>query len=365
MDQDEPESRTNRPTRESAMDVIVADAIELPRYAIDPARVVRLPEGRTLGSLTGVQVSPDGHIWLLHIASNMEWGPPGSLDDPSARLPAVVEFDAAGNYLQGWGGPDWLPRENGLQQWPRQEETIAFDDEGTLWVFGADKTYDHAVQRFSRDGKLLLRIGRFGERGDDASETLLGCPTDAWHDVERREVYITDGYANHRVAVYNSDTGAFLRAWGAYGKPLPPSADTPAESFNNPVHAISLGPEGHLYICDRMNKRVQVFDAVGKPEARFVREITLDVEGPFGSTFNLAFTPDGKFLLINDGSNARLWMVDLAKWEFVDTIHADGADGSDLTGTLHKFTADRSGDLYLARTSRGVERMRYQGYRRA
>ena len=343
------------------MDVIVAEARNLPHYAPDAGPVVRLPEGRTLGAATGVQVSPDGHIWVLHIASNMEWGPPGSLADPAARLPAVVEFGADGTFLNAWGGPDWLPRENGLQQWPKQEETIAFDDEGTLWVFGADKSYDHAVQRFDRSGKLLLRIGRFGETGGDASETLLGCPTDAWHDVARREVYITDGYVNHRVAVFDSDTGAFKRAWGAYAKPLPPKADTLAESFNNPVHAISLGPEGHLYICDRMNKRVQVFDAVGRPEPRFVREITLDVESPFGSTFNLAFTPDGKFMLVNDGSNARVWTVDLAEWRFVDTIHAEGADGGDLSGTLHKFTTDRDGNLVLARTTRGIERMRYQG----
>jgi sugar lactone lactonase YvrE len=114
-----------------------------------------------------------------------------------------------------------------------------------------------------------------------------------------------------------------------------------------------------------MNKRVQVFDAVGRSDARFVREITLDVECPFGSTFNLAFTPDGKFMLVNDGSNARLWTVDLAEWRFVDTIHAVGADGSDLTGTLHKFTSDSDGNLYLARTSRGVERLLYQGNRRA
>lgn len=330
-----------------------------PRFVSQDEPPVRLPEGRHLGAIVGVQVSPDGHIWLLHIASNMAWGPPGSCDDPAARLPAVCEFDAEGNYLQGWGGPDWLPRENGLQQWPQQEETIAFDDEGTLWVFGADVSYDHALQRFSRDGKLLLRIGKFGETGGDDSQDLLGCPTDAWHDVTRREVYVTDGYVNHRVAVFNSDSGEFLRSFGAYGK-IPFAGETPAESFNNPVHAVSLGPEGHLYICDRKNNRVQVFDAVGRAEPRFIREIELDVECPFGSTFNIVFTPDGRFMIVNDGNNSRLWTVDLTSWKFIDDFQPANSEGAGLEATVHKITADLQGNLLLARTARGMEFIAYQ-----
>lgn len=335
------------------------DQRSLPRFDGDTTPPISLPPGRTLGAVTGVQVSPDGHIWVLHIAANMEWGPPGSTDDPAARLPPVVEFDANGNFIQAWGGPDHLPPVDGLPQWPKQEETIAFDGEDTLWVFGAS-AYDHAVQRFTRGGELLLRIGRFGQTGGDESTTLLGCPTDAWHDLERREVYITDGYANHRVVAFNSDTGAFLRSWGAYGKAPPFRIGTP-ESFNNPVHAVSRGPDGLLYICDRMNCRIQVFDAIGRAEPRFVREIELKVECPFGSTFNIAFTPDGSFMIINDGSNSRLWIVDLAAWEIVGSFMAPNSEGADLTATVHKITTDGDGNLLLGRTTRGVERMRYGG----
>ncbi|MEO6718195.1 MAG: hypothetical protein ABIM50_13235 [Novosphingobium sp.] len=329
-----------------------------PRYVADPVPPVRLPPGRTTGSITGVAVTPDGHIWMLHIASNMAWGPPGQSDDPKDRLGAVVEFDAAGNYLQDWGGPDHLPRVDGLPQWPKQEETIAFDDEDTVWVFGANTSYDHAVQRFTRDGKLLLRIGRFGETGGNESRTLLGCPTDAWHDVARREVYVTDGYVNHRVAVFNSDTGEFIRSFGAYGKK--PDGDLPvAERFNNPVHAVSVGPDGLMYISDRKNDRLQVFDAVGRAAPVFVRELDFKHPSPFGTVFNLAFTPDGKFLLVNDGTNSRIWIVDLAAWQCVGHVMApDGVIG-DMLLTLHKFCTDAQGNLLLARTSRGVERMLY------
>ena len=330
-------------------------------YVVDPEPVVRLPEGRHFGSVTGVDVTPDGHIWVLHIASNMEWGPPGSCDDLAARLPAVCEFDAAGNYLQGWGGPDWLPHEGGLSQWPRQEETISFDAAGTVWVFGADKGYDHAVQRFSRDGRLLLRIGRFGETGGDRSGTLLGCPTDCWHDVAAREVWVADGYVNHRVAVFNSDSGAFLRAFGGDGgAPRDGSVDV-AAGFNNPVHAIARGPDGLLYVCDRKNDRVRVFDAVGRAEVRYVREVRIDRESPFGTCFNTVFTPDGRFLIVNDGSNSRLWAVDMASWEIAGSFQPGNSQGADLSGTVHKICADNAGNLLLARTSRGIERLRWQG----
>lgn len=327
-----------------------------PRYVADEKPPITVPPGRTLGSVTGVQVSPDGHIWVLHIAANMAWGPPGQSTDPADRLPPVCEFDAAGNFLRGWGGADHLPREGGLAQWPRQEETIHFDDEGTLWVFGADTAYDHAVQRFTRDGQLLLRIGRFGEAGDDGAPHLLGCPTDCWHDVAAREVYVTDGYLNHRVAVFNSDTGAFLRAWGAYGQP-PRAGANASESFANPVHAICRGPDGLLYVSDRKNDRVQVFDAVGRGEARYVREIALDVASPFGAAFNVVFTPDRRHMLINDGSNSRLWALDLERWELTGQFMAPDSEGADLSGTVHKIATDAAGNLLLARTARGVERM--------
>jgi DNA-binding beta-propeller fold protein YncE len=333
----------------------------LPRYELDERWSLKLPEGRYLGSVTGVQVTPDGHVWVLHIASIMEWGPEEGTKDPAARLPAVCEFDAEGKFVRGWGGPDWLPREDGLQQWPKQEETIAFDDEGMVWVFGANTEYDHAVQRFTPEGKLLLRIGKYGEKGTDDTPDRLGCPTDAWHDVVRREVYVTDGYTNHRVAVFNSDTGAFLRSWGAFGEVARAAGSNPRATFNNPVHAISLGPEGHLYVCDRKNDRVQAFDAVGRETPAFVREIELNRPSPFGTCFNLAFTPDGRFMVINDGNNSNLDVVDLETWTLVDHFRPPCSDGVGLEGTVHKITTDAAGNLVLARTSIGIIRLTYEG----
>jgi DNA-binding beta-propeller fold protein YncE len=338
--------------------------LTLPRFSAEPSPPLELPSGRRLGPVVGLAEAPDGHIWVLHITSNPAYLPPELRENPAILLPPVVEFDAQGAFVQAWGGPDHLPRLDGAPQWPRQEETISIDADGALWVFGADVAYDHAVQRFAPDGTLLLRIGHFGSVGSDESPDRLGCPTDAWHDAVRREVYITDGYVNHRVAVFDADTGAFLRAWGAYGR-TPPVAVSGRESFNNPVHAISLGPDGYLYICDRKNDRVQVFDSVGRNEPRFIRELELDVESPFGATFNVAFTPGGEFMFIADGSNSRVWVVDREAWKIVDSFQGPNSEGVGLEATIHKIMTDRAGNLWLGRTSRGVEKLRYLGLRPA
>jgi hypothetical protein len=331
----------------------------LPKFAPEPVSPLRLPAGRIMGPVVGLAFAPDEHLFVLHIAAVPDFLPPQARDNPAIVLPPVVEFDPAGNFVQAWGGPDHLPRVEGRQQWPKQEETISIDAEGTIWLFGANTAYDHALQRFTRDGELLLRIGEYGRVGTDESGDLLGCPTDAYHDTARREVYVTDGYVNHRVAVFDSDTGRLLRAWGAYGV-SPPSSGQGRKSFNNPVHAISLGPEGHLYVCDRKNDRIQVFDAIGRAEPSFVREIEVRNVSPFGTTFNIAFTPGGEFFFVSDGNNSRIWVVDRQAWEIVQTFMGPNSDGVGLEGTIHKIVTDRAGNLWLGRTSRGVEMLQLE-----
>ncbi len=107
---------------------------------------VSVPDGRALGPIVGLAIAPDdGHLWVLHMVEELRYGPPAGVENPEARLPPVVEFDEKGNFVQAWGGPEHLPPVDGRAQWPRQEETISIDGEGTIWLFGADKDYDHAV----------------------------------------------------------------------------------------------------------------------------------------------------------------------------------------------------------------------------
>src|SRR4029077_12066889 len=116
-----------------------------------------------------------------------------------------------------------------------------------------------AVLKFSPAGELLLRIGQRGKAGDDDDTQFLNRPTTRYHDPETREVFVTDGYGNHRVISFNADSGAFIRMWGAYGKKpsmlepeapkaaygRPPTSQQP--DYGSPVHKVARGPDGKLY----------------------------------------------------------------------------------------------------------------------
>ena len=216
-----------------------------------------------------------------------------------------------------------------------------------------------------RKGELLMRIGQRGRRGDDDDTQFLGDGvTSCFHDIEAREVFVADGYSNHRIIAFNSDTGAFTRMWGAFGEK--PSQVTPDRQYGSPVHKIARGPNGHMYVCDRENSRIQEFALVAGG-ACFLREVYVARGTPgFGAAFDIAFTGDGHFMLVADGVNARIWSVALDSFEvrgwtstFVDE---EGTDNSPATHSLvHRFAMEPNGDLLLCATTPGFLHMRYLG----
>jgi DNA-binding beta-propeller fold protein YncE len=177
-------------------------------------------------------------------------------------------------------------------------------------------------------------------------------------------VFVTDGYGNHRVIAFNSDTGTFTRMWGAYGKP--PAGLSPEEAFGNPVHKIVRGPNGLIYVCDRIRNRIQEFELI-PGGARFLREVEVGIGTMlFGSCFDIAFSQDQRFMYVADGSNIRVWIVELADLSVVGWISANNqTEGSDnfarVFGILHRFRAMPNGDLLLCCTGAGLKRLKYLG----
>jgi DNA-binding beta-propeller fold protein YncE len=108
-----------------------------------------------------------------------------------------------------------------------------------------------------------------------------------------------------------------------------------------------------------MNNRIQVFDAVGRNEARFLREIAVLGKSQHGTAFNVAFSPRGDFMFVVDGDNNRIWTVDLKAWEVVDTFKVSADNAPDAV--LHKIATDRAGNLLVARTTVGVFRFNFTG----
>ena len=202
--------------------------------------------------------------------------------------------------------------------------------------------------------------------GNDDSRTHLGRPTSAYHNTATREVFISDGYANHRVIAFNSDSGEFTRMWGAYGKQ--PSALDAAEGFGNPVHKVAAGPDGRIYVADRIKNRVQEFELVSGG-ARFLREVII-APGTmlFGSAFDIAFAPGGGFMYVADGSNRRIWIVELASFEVLGWVAGLEDVEGDINlpthyGLIHRFSVDGDGNLLLACVARGVKRLIFKGIR--
>ena len=282
----------------------------LPQFQVDPFWPKPLPNNWILGQVSGIATDKSDRIWVVHR--------PGSLtpreraaeqNPPEAKCciaaPPVLVFDQSGNLIRHWGGsgPGY--------EWPESEHGIFIDDNDFVWLAGNGKK-DGQLLKFTMDGKFVLQIGKQGQGNDSNSTERLGSPADVAVDVAAKEVFAADGYANRRVVVFDSATGAYKRHWGAYGnKPsdekIPPydPARAPSQQFGNPVHCIRIDMNGLVYVCDRINNRLQIF----RKDGSFVAEQVYEkATRGTGSVYDLVFSPDKeqKFIYMIDGMNGEV-----------------------------------------------------------
>jgi DNA-binding beta-propeller fold protein YncE len=174
------------------------------------------------------------------------------------------------------------------------------------------------------------------------------------------EVFVADGYGNHRVIVFDADTGAFKRMWGAFGKPPGgedscaivspksfPDAEGPAHY--NVAHAIRVAKDGTVYLADRENRRLQVFTNDGKFVKQLIRTGT-----PFARNLALSADPEQRFLYV--GADKGLAVVDRKTLEVVGTVEPAG-----ILGAGHHIATDSKGNIYLAQTNRGMQKLVLKG----
>lgn len=350
-----------------------------PRFARElETPALHLPEGKRLGAVIGAVYGSNGDLFVLHQPNSQ--GAQGEDEAKGGWLANLVHFTADGAFINAWGGKDHIPAADGVSQWPDGLEGLESDDDGNLWIFGF-RPDDNAVLKFSPAGELLLRIGKRGKAGDDDDTKFLDRPTSCYHDTTTREVFVTDGYGNHRVIAFNADTGAFTRMWGAYGKKKPsmlePEAPKPAygrpptsqqPDFANPVHKVIISPGGKIYVADRINNRVQEFELI-PGGAHFLREVVIGPgTGLYGAAFDIGFAPGGEFMYVADGTNFRVWTVALDTFEVLGwtTVHSEHEGEINLPlqyDILHRFTVEPNGDLLLSCVNRGLKRLKFIGVR--
>jgi DNA-binding beta-propeller fold protein YncE len=341
----------------------------LPRFQVDALWPKPLPNNWLLGQVGGIAVDRFDRIWVVQRPRTLtpreraaEQNPPAA--KCCAAAPPVLVFDQSGNLLRHWGGPD-SGRSGEGYQWPEIEHGIYIDDQDFVWLAGSGKT-DGQILKFTMDGKFVLQIGRSGEGNDSNSTGRLGSPADIAVDTAAKEVFVADGYANRRVAVFDSETGAYKRHWGAYGKKpsdekTPPydPAKPPSAQFGNPVHCVRFDKDGLVYVCDRTNDRVQIFRKDGTFVSEHVYEkSTLGT----GSVYELVFSPDKeqRFIYMADGANGEIRILDHKSKEVLGRFGRTGRQAGQFT-SLHNIAVDHQGNIFTAEVTTG---QRIQKFRR-
>ena len=339
------------------------DLADLPQFMVDPFWPKPLPNNWIIGQVSGAHVDSQDHVWIVHRPGSLaERDIAATFDPPLSKCcfpaPPVLEFDHSGNVLRAWGGPG-----EGYD-WPRSEHGIHLAD-GFVWLAGNGQG-DSQILKFTMDGEFVMQIGAPDQSTGSNDAENLGRPADMFVDVDAREVYVADGYGNRRIVVYDTETGAYKRHWGAYGNrphddPLPPydPAARPSEQFGNPVHCVQVSEEGLVYVCDRTNDRVQVFQKDGAfvAEAFFEPDTLMN-----GSVYDLVLSSDANqsLMFMVDGMNSELRIIDRATNVTRGRVGRAGRWAGQFYA-VHDITMDSQGNLYTTEVSTG---QRVQKFRR-
>lgn len=350
---------------------------KIPVFEVDPA-FPQLPNGWVLGNVAKIVVDRHDNVWLIHRPRTVAAG--------KTPAPAVVEFDPNMKFIQAWGGPA-----EGYD-WPDAEHNVFVDYKDNVWISGSSPSgqskttrSDDMILKFSRDGKFLLEIGGRSVSKGSTDTKSVNKPGDLFVFPKTNELYVADGYGNRRVVVFDADTGAFKRMWGAFGKPPEDDADSggPGQSggptptgpgkftaplpldtegpgspkFLSPVHSVIVSNDKIVYVADRTNRRIQLFTPAGK----YLTQMFINRgASPAGSACGLAFSPDKaqRFLYVADYGNSHIVVVDRKKLEVLYQFGTRGAEPGNFRG-IHHLAVDSKGNIYTAEVAPGARAQRF------
>jgi DNA-binding beta-propeller fold protein YncE len=342
--------------------------------------------------------------------------------DCCAAAPSILEFDADGKLLRSWGGPgDPGFLENRCKAadgciWPNSEHGIYVDSKDNVWIAGNGANVpaqptgwttnkaggDGFILKFDMNGNFKMRIGGTprAANSNDTSGGVNGTPlvyqpADMVVDPKTNRLYIADGYGNRRILIVDADTGKYIGHFGAYGaNPVDDSLSAamnwqddyargtrkPA-TFRSPVHCVKIANDGKLYVCDRGNNRIQVFDgnnanlgkactnpdgAVGKCgflAERFVSEKTYTLPAMPGTAVSVNFSNDARqtCLLVGDNTNQTIYILSRDTLEELGRFGHSGRMAGDFHW-LHQVATDSRGNVYTAEVDTGKRIQKFVRY---
>jgi DNA-binding beta-propeller fold protein YncE len=336
---------------------------QVPQFQFDPTWPKQpFPNYEVIGNVIGLAIDARQHIWVLHrpqMVSEQEQGAAFGYKDALCCRPAkpVLEIDQSGSVIQTWGGGS---------PWVVQEHGIFVDHKDNVWI---GSPQDSQLLKFSRTGAFLMRIGEPGHKEPTSDNPkILGGPA-PWVDAAANEVFVADGYRNRRIIVFDADTGAFKRMWGAYGKTPddsvkwtfnPAGTDVaPSQQFQT-VTGVVISHDGLVYVSDRTNNRIQVFTKDGT----FKREGFVAPKTPRGTIDTLAFSadPEQRFIYDADPRNMRVWILRRSDLQVLGWFGYGGHQAGGFVSPAY-IVVDASGNLYVGEGQDGkrVQRFLYKG----
>ena len=338
---------------------------QAPVFEVDPFWPKPLPNHWVLGSTIGLSVDAQDHVWIIHRPQTVEDNFKAAEFTPPIGVcckiaPPVLEFDQAGNLVGHWGGPG-----EGYE-WPQSNHGLTVDHKGNVWIGGNGRN-DTQVIKFTRTGKFLLQIGKQGTHNGSGDLDNFWQPTKIFADPAADEVYVADGYGHRRIIVFDAESGAYRRHWGAYGNPpddSPVSAyspEAPPSKHFKTVHCVNVSKDGFVYVCDRVNNRVQVF----RKDGTFVREAFFDRNTRrSGSVWDMTFSrdPQQTYIYIANGIDQKISIVLRSTLEVLTAFGDGGRQPGQFFG-VHNLDTDSKGNLYATETYSGarVQRFLYKG----
>ena len=292
----------------------------------------KLPGGREMGAVGKTTVDRDGrHIWAV---IRCDAGAERFGDEcRDSDLDPVIKFDPSGNVVESFGG--------GMFIWPHG---IEVDLNGNVWVtdgvgsgaIPAGDSRGHQVIKFSPTGEVLLTLGTGGVEGDGPYS--FTSPSDV-AVADNGDVFIADGHGNagnNRVVKYTND-GEYIMSWGQTGY-------GPGEF--RALHAIDIDADGRVYVGDRSNSRIQIFDQQGNHITTWTQ---------FGRPSGIAFDDNGRIYvadsesddLQNPGYEMGIRIGEIATGWVTEFIRFPWADPRDAAGNGAEFvTVDSEGNMY-------------------
>ena len=329
-----------------------------PTFQVDPAWP-KMPDKLFIGPVRGLAVDKNDHIWIVEDSSGTANDIKGAAANPPTAeccipAPQVMEFDAAGNYIQGRNLPTPGPRESFEPL--SQVHGIFIDHKDNVWI-SSERQGDNHLLKLTKQGKFLLQIGHKGKSTGSNDTANLNRAADMYVHPRTNEIFIADGYGNRRVIVFDADTGAYKRHWGAYGnkpddtiKLVRDAQGDGAKSFNL-VHHVTISNDDLVYVADRNNNRIQVF----RLDGTFVKEAYV-ARGTLsnGTVYTFAFSrdPAQRYLYVADVGNGRIRILNR---ETLQPVGAFGRWGRQAGQFMvpHNIGTDSKGNLYVAEIREG------------